>query len=197
MHNYSTDKNNSQYIIGILLIISFILDFTINSIINNGLSNLISDPFFVFFIIHIFTFIVSFGILFWLFDTKLWKLKIINNFVGCPDVSGKWKGYIYSTNYQPTETNVEIRQTWTKISINLKTKTASSKSETLAFFTQDSGNPELHYIYYNKVRDTTYLKSHGGTGFLTFFKEKKMLKGEYYTDEHRKNNGKLILNKVN
>ena len=89
---------------------------------------------------------------------------------------------------------MEIKQRWTKIIINLKTETAISKTKALTFFAEDTTNPELCYVYYNEAT-TTNLKSHGGTGRLTFYKDKNQLIGDYYTDKHRENHGTIILNK--
>ena len=86
--------------------------------------------------------------------------------------------------------------TWTKIIMNLYTPTASSRTTTLTFFTQNSSNPSLTYVYYNIAKNSDILQSHGGTGHLIFYKENQVLEGNYYTDEKRDNHGtiKLIKN---
>ena len=80
--------------------------------------------------------------------------------------------------------------------MNLYTPTARSRTTTLTFFTQNSSNPSLTYVYYNIAKNSDILQSHGGTGHLIFYKENQVLEGNYYTDEKRDNHGtiKLIKN---
>ena len=134
----------------------------------------------------------GFGSVFWLFDNWLWKVSFINNMIKYPDISGKWIGTIDNPKYNPISTEVTIKQTWSKININLRTKTADSNTKALSFFVADYDNPRLTYIYYNKSK-TTNLKSHGGTGDLEFIKSENVLKGDYYTDKQRINHGTIYL----
>ena len=53
---------------------------------------------------------------------KLSKLKIIS----VPNISGKWKGTIDNHEFPKVNVDVEIKQSWTKISIKLQSKNAKS-----------------------------------------------------------------------
>lgn len=193
MHRYSIDKDNYETIWYVLIFLSAILDMIINiyflpflqkSIPNIVLSGLLSSL-----IIILFCF---YGV-YYLFDNFLWKAPLIRKWVGCPNISGYWEGEISNNKGLKIKVSVEIKQTWTKIILNLYTETASSKTTTLAFFTENSNNPSLIYVYQNITKNSDILHDHGGTGKLTFYKDKMMLEGNYYTDEKRKNNGIIKL----
>ena len=195
MHRYSLDKENYERIWYIIILISTVFDVIINAIIIPKLQCLFSNQIiFILFSIFITT-LVSFYGFYYLFNNYLWKCRLINKKIGCPNISGNWKGKITNSKHS-IQTEVEIRQTWTEIVMNLKTATASSKTTALSFFTEDSKNPEIIYIYENKVRNTNKFHSHGGTGKLTFFKEEDKLIGNYYTDEQRETHGKIELKKI-
>ena len=191
MHNYSVDNDTQVTIMWILTITSALINALINIYILPKLEFAATNIVYQILSLIIF-YILSFETIFNIFDKYLWKLPVINNYINYPNISGEWKGTINNPKYNPISTKVEIKQTWTKIIMNLKTETAKSKTEALAFFVEDSMNPELNYIYFNEAT-TKNLKHHGGTGKLTFYKDKNMLKGSYYTNEHRENHGTITL----
>lgn len=191
MHSYSIDIDNYNTIMGFIIMGSALLILFVNIVILPffGLTNdnLYSQIFGLFV-----SPILSFGGIFGLFDNYLWKVSFINKLIKCPNISGKWTGTIKNPEYDPISAEVIIKQTWSKININLRTETADSDTEALAFFVKKYENPRLAYIYYN-TSETTDLKSHGGTGKLEYFKSDNVLKGEYYTDKHRTNHGTIYL----
>lgn len=191
MHSYSIDIDNYKTIMRVIIMGSALLIVFINMVVLPflGLSN---DNIYSQIIGLFLSSILSFGGIFWLFDNCLWKVSFINKLIKYPDISGKWTGTINNSDYDPISTEVIIKQTWSKININLRTETADSDTEALAFFVSKYENPRLTYIYYN-TSETTDLKSHGGTGKLEYFKSDNVLKGEYYTDKHRTNHGTIYL----
>lgn len=191
MHRYSIDNDYYVTILATITLFSAILNAIINIII---IPTIITNNLLIQLACFIISFFISFEAILLLFDRCLWKLSFINKIIKCPNISGNWEGIINNPDYPQIPAEVEIKQTWTKIIINLKTETAITKTKALTFFAEDSDNPELCYIYYNEST-TTKLKSHGGTGRLTFHKDKNSLEGDYYTDKHRKNHGTVVLNR--
>jgi len=194
MHNYSIDVDNYTTIMWFITMGSALLIVFINIFIFPVLG-ITGDNIYSQLIGLFLSSIISFGGIFSLFDKYLWKVPLINSWIKCPNISGKWVGTIENPDYDPISTEVLIKQTWTKININLRTETADSDTEALAFSVENYENPRLKYIYYN-TSETTNLKAHGGTGKLEFLKNDNILKGEYYTDKHRSNHGKICLKRI-
>ncbi|MBQ2831380.1 hypothetical protein [Methanobrevibacter sp.] len=195
MHSYSIDTNNYSTILWFVTILSALLNAGLNIFILPKFG-ITGDNLNLQLLGLLISFFVSFNVIFWLFDYYIWKLSIINYLIKYPNISGKWTGTINNPDYEPIPTEVEIKQTWTKININLKTKTANSNTKALAFFVEDYDNPKLIYMYYNES-ETADLKSHGGTAKLEFLKSENVLKGDYYTDKHRTNQGTIYLKRKN
>lgn len=192
MHRYSIDNDNYIKVFVGLTVVSAVINAILNIVIiptivkSNVLIQLVSLGL---------SFFISFELIFLIFDKWLWKLSFFNKLIKCPDISGKWEGTIKNPKFPEINAKVEILQTWTKIIINLKTDTAKSKTTALTFFVEDSNNPELCYIYFNKST-TKKLVSHGGTGVLTYVKDEDKLTGYYYTDKHRENHGDINLKRI-
>ena len=91
--------------------------------------------------------------------------------VTIPDLNGTWKGYLKSSYDQFTREYVatlEIKQTWTKISLALNTKTSSSKSLIAAIVNHAVEKPLLTYQYANepRVEAVQTMHVHRGTACL-------------------------------
>ncbi len=140
-----------------------------------------------------------YGILYKLFDTRLWRWKVFNNI---PDLSGQWQGKVSSThdkfnNEHPA--SIIIKQTWSHISIILTTENSRSESCVLTISTKTPDGAKIHYAYENKPRHNAVstMKRHDGTANL-ILKEKDgklILEGDYYTGRDRKNHGILHFEK--
>ena len=194
MHNYSVDNNNDKIILTIIIILAGLFDALLNYIFSLWISNSFASFYYIF--VYLITFASTFAILFFLFNNYFWKKTPFNKIVKCPDLNGKWEGQIINPDYCPIEVHVEIKQTWTKIIINLRTKTAESATEALSFFTENSmDHPQVKYIYYNKTKNNLGkdFYSHGGTALLTY--NENCLGGNYYTDEQRKTYGQIKIYK--
>ena len=192
MHRYSTDNDNYVKMLVGLTIASAIFNAIINIII---IPSIIKNNFLIQLVSLVLSYFITFELIFEIFDKLLWKFSVFNKFIKCPNISGKWKGTIDNHEFPKVNVDVEIKQSWTKISIKLQSKNAKSKTKALTFFVEDSDNPEICYVYFNEST-TKKLTSHGGTGILTFLKDENRLVGYYYTDKHRENNGDIILEKI-
>lgn len=192
MHRYSTDNDNYIKVLVILTVVSAVVNAIINIII---IPSIIKTNLFIQLASLTLSFFISFELIFEIFDKWLWKFPFFNKITKCPNISGKWKGTVDNPKFPEVNVDVEIKQSWTKIIINLRTENAKSKTKALTFYAEDSNNPEICYVYFNEST-TKKLTSHGGTGILTFFKDRNMLVGHYYTDKHRENYGDIILKKI-
>ncbi len=192
MHSYSTDNDNYVKVLMVLTIVSAAFNGIINIII---IPSIIKNNLFIQLVSLFLSFFITFELIFGIFDKLLWKFSFFNKIIKCPNISGKWKGTIDNHEFPKVNVDVEIKQSWTKISIKLQSKNAKSKTKALTFYVDDSDNPEIYYVYFNEST-TKKLTSHGGTGILTFLKDENRLVGNYYTDKHRENYGDIFLEKI-
>lgn len=193
MHRYSIDNDNYIKVLVFLTVVSALFNAIINIVI---IPLIIKNDFFIQVISLAVSFFISFELIFGIFDKWLWKFSFLNKLINYPNISGKWEGTIDNHIFPKVNVNVEIKQSWTKIIINLRTENAKSKTKALTFHAEDSNNPEIYYVYFNES-STKKLSHHGGTGVLTFRKDENILEGYYYTDKHRGNHGDIVLKKIN
>ncbi len=134
-----------------------------------------------------------YGIAFWLFDNFLWRMKLgsISPFSKIPDIRGTWVGKIRSS-FQNTEVLVvvHIRQTWSKLSMELESDNSKSSTIMAALNIDDSS---LRYEYRNEPRQYGNPPEHRGTGHLHILPDRKTVKGKYYTSEGSNNTGTIVL----
>ena len=128
MHTYSINSDKRLKVILIMILISIIItpgfNFILNKIgsfvsDNDVLKNMIETIDFYGYNIKQFSVLFIFGIIYFLYDRYLWKIKIFKfKFSSIPNLSGIWKGQ-YKSSWKDTVGNVSlnIKQTWTKIQI--------------------------------------------------------------------------------
>lgn len=194
MHSYSVKKDNKNNILITMLIISGFIDFIINCIVN-CFTNLINGGI-IYYIIFLSTYFASYKFIYYLYDEKLWKSKYLGRFNKHPDISGLWEGTINNNYFPPIAVKVEVKQTWSEIIIILSTDTAYSKTKCLSIDNEDK--IRINYIYFNETRgmDNQELRNHEGTCSLLLSDDLKNMRGEYYTNHHRKTSGILELEKI-
>jgi hypothetical protein len=136
----------------------------------------------------------------WTFNKLVWKLDIIS----IPDINGIWLvkgetlnedgGVKYEWNAE-----IDIEQTWEKISINLKTSksTSSSYTATLAKKSGTKGGWVLHYSYTNNPASDQYheLNTHKGYCELIFNSDLKIGEAAYFNNNGRRTFGRMTLDK--
>lgn len=142
-----------------------------------------------------------YGLLHMLIDRVLWRCPLFSwtRLVRVPDLRGEWNGYV-TTSHEDHATQLPvqaiIRQTWTRLSVVLKTSTSVSQSETGMVFTQD-GEQAISYEYFNepKAHAVGTMNPHRGTARLEISRAgaKDILDGEYYSGRGRQNVGILHL----
>lgn len=137
-----------------------------------------------------------FTLLNYLFDNFFWKIKIFGNI----DLSGKYQCEGVSKDKSQKEKDrfvgtITIKQTWTKISVNLKTDKSHSDSFMAKISQNGVGDLRLDYCYTNNTNQTNkdMVSRHTGTATIIFSSE---IKGKYYNQpDDRMRYGELVLTK--
>ena len=137
-----------------------------------------------------------FTLLYYLFDNFFWKIKIFGNI----DLSGKYQCEGVSKDKSQKEKDrfvgtITIKQTWTKISVNLKTDKSHSDSFMAKISQNGTGDVKLDYCYTNSTNQTNkdMVGVHTGTASIIFSSE---IKGKYYNQpDDRMRYGELVLTK--
>lgn len=137
-----------------------------------------------------------FTLLYYLFDNFFWKIKIFGNI----DLSGKYQCEGVSKDKSQKEKDrfvgtITIKQTWTKISVNLKTDKSHSDSFMAKISQNGVGDLRLDYCYTNNTNQTNkdMVSRHTGTASIIFSSE---IKGKYYNQpDDRMRYGELVLTK--
>ena len=129
-----------------------------------------------------------YGIIFFLFDKYGWKWKIFRDFgvVWFPNLSGRWTGkqissYLKDDKGVEVKGSIEIRQTFSKISVNAYYEKSDSYSATANF---SKLNGEV-YLYYSYDNDPSTLKQgtmqrHKGTAKIKKLPKENAFKGFYW-----------------
>lgn len=144
----------------------------------------------------------AYGILFYLFNTHIWKFSPAQVLTKCPNINGTWtcSGITTFHNFEPAtfkwDAEITITQTWSRISILLKTTSSDSRSITASVAPQEDGSVLLTYLYDNTptgAQDT--LNRHTGVCIIVISNDKSSGQGLYYTDTHRKTAGNMKLSR--
>ncbi|MCY4023146.1 MAG: hypothetical protein OXF32_06840 [Anaerolineaceae bacterium] len=202
MHPYGTNENrrNIQWVLAVLSIligepIAIPFRTEVLSIVDT-----LGVPQFIFWpVTGILSPLSLFGIFYIAFDRYVWKCKLIRRLgiVKTPDLQGKWRGHLKSSYDEfKTEYSIElnISQTWTRISVDLKASKSSSESQTASLVLRGNRQPALIYTYDNNPKGDAIdtMNKHSGTTVLTLEGDSR-LTGEYYTGRGRMNHGTMEL----
>lgn len=132
------------------------------------------------------------SVLMTLFNSFLWKTRIINRFVDVPVLANSYFGYFVSDWYDmniENECSLEIKQTYLSVSIVFKTKESRSIS-ILSSIETEGKRKKIVYTYQNEPRAELSANSpmHKGTVEL-WIEDNGCLSGNYYTS--RKTSGSM------
>jgi len=136
-----------------------------------------------------------YGLFYSIFDQKLWKISFVRRALKIPNLNGLWEGYVKSSynNFQSElKAEMDIHQTWTKMSIAMRTQ--NSKGYSLnSMIVNTSNEMTLSFEFFNepKTAAPSSMHMHRGTARLSIDPNVKSLNGEYYTGRDRNNFGVL------
>jgi len=201
MHSYSIDKDirrkANTYIIIISILASSILTLIFGNVISalgtwtqnqSGLkqiydlcnklgvtTNFLGIPF-------------LYGLLYWGYDKCIWKLPAIRLLHRIPDLNGKWEGTLISAyNNQSIKMNMEITQTWSKVSFISRypeTKTVS-ESNTGSILIERDGILKIGFGFINRAR---HIKAHMYDGYnILELDGEDQLYGRYFNNRNNSN----------
>jgi hypothetical protein len=138
-----------------------------------------------------------YGLLYRLFDTHLWRKRLLRNFglVRVPDFRGCWRGYLISSFDSHAKRHnliLTVFQSWTHITVFLTTTTSLSRSTTAMIQTGDPDGAALVYQYQNQpLADAMKtMHMHFGTARLKL-SENGGLEGDYYAGRDRRTFGRI------
>ena len=146
-----------------------------------------------------------YGLFYAVFNTWLWRSSWVRKIrlVKIPDLHGIWKGdLITSFDEHSGKHNAELQisQTWTRISINLKTDSSQSHSLIGGIITQNYSATVLDYECSNEPRShaKATMHAHRGTARLVLNKNNDLwiLEGDYYSGRDRQNYGTIRVEKA-
>lgn len=146
-----------------------------------------------------------YGLIYGVFENWLWRWDLLRkiNVVKVPDLRGRWQGHAASSfdqHSQRLDATIEIKQSWTKISITMETANSKSNSLIAGITTESPGGPTINHEYCNEPKSNaqTGMHAHRGTARLVFKKENntEMFEGEYYSGRDRQNHGSLHFKRI-
>lgn len=197
MHEYTTsyhDRKLAYYLLAILssivgIGVSFLLDAISDT---SGIA--IAAP----------SGLLLFGMLFLLFDRFVWRWSRLYKFglVKIPDLNGDWTAVIYSFRGKKIEAAVKIYQTYSKISIYLKTAKSDSLSQMAAIDMVSPNMFILRYEYsaeFKRDEAANILRHYGVTCVRLKSNDHRFLENHsanYYTEERRDSHGEITFSRV-
>ena len=200
MHEYAINSDERIKIPFFIALISIVTVGFIRSVIEN--SNVPTNLYY-----YLPSAFALYGVLIILFDRFIWKLDLLCKIgiVKVPNLNGIWKGCLISSrhNYEnEIPIIVNIHQTWTKLSITLKTDQTESESLMAAFKVKNPSLLDFRWEYVSNSRPQYYHKEYSHTG-VTSLKINtngsiiaNNLSGRYYTDIGRRSYGEITLTKI-
>jgi hypothetical protein len=194
MHPYTTDTGQRSQLTISLVLGSSLVAILINAIVLNSeidLSNygwVLSPP----------TVFTIYGFFWTIFDKWVWRLFSQIGMLDVPNLNGEWSGTL-KTSYNKFENDilikVFIKQSWSNISITLRTEKSSSRSITATIVTKNGCFLTYDYVNEPKGHAQSTMTMHRGTASLELI-SKNELRGQYYTSRDRQNHGEIFLDRI-
>lgn len=142
------------------------------------------------------TTVLIIGILFWIYDSFLWRMPPFTFFNRVPMIMGRYHGEVESSyDGKKHPIIVEIRQTLLSVHVCLYTERSSSYSVIANVGRNERGNNFLAYVYKNTPRTVSSdldMRTHDGFACLEVFEDGQRLEGSYFNDPRERGTyGKL------
>ena len=203
MHDYSIDRHPKEVVLFILAFIAI----SSAPALNRWIADLVdyldaatgwkSGPVTAIPVFGLFTAI------YYLFNTRLWKLSWPRRLLLVPDLNGTWqcegltvlrRGIEEST---PWSGEITITQSWSKMLIHLRTAQSASHSVSASLAHEPGIGYRLLYHYRNDPNaENLELQKHDGAAEMLFSQDCQTGTGNYFTDQHRRTIGTMKIKKV-
>lgn len=199
MHDYSIDRHPKEKILFFLALAAILVTPVVNDTMSNaatyfGANTGWTVP------LTAFPVFALFGGIYFAFDRYLWKWGWARKVLLVPDLNGTWVCAGQTTMKDGQNTTIDwsgrvtITQSWSKISIHLKTQHSESKSISASLFHEEGVGYRLLYQYSNNPNAKQLeLSKHSGSTELLFAENCSTGEGHYFTDRHRRTVGTLKL----
>lgn len=199
MHAYATDSPDKRYIPFVLAGAAIAGTFWASRFLAS------SNVSFPWWLSSPFDTMVLYGLFHLAFDRWIWRLHLLHRLriVRAPYLGGSWSGEARTAasigNGTPLGTanlTVEIKQTWSQISIVGTTTHSQFRSLSASLITADECS--ISYEYRNEPRAGAppTMNAHRGTAMLDIDTTRASLGGEYYAGRGRQTIGTLELHRV-
>lgn len=152
------------------------------------------------------TTVVILFLFFMLFDNYFWRLPVVINLIGVPNINGRYTGELTSSHTIDNEQNgtypavIEIKQSLTSVIVNLYTERSCSYSLIASICKNQNGNYEIAYIYQNQtsaMASDADMRDHHGAVLLEISQDGKMLSGNYFNNPRERGRyGKIFVKKI-
>ncbi|OWK21274.1 membrane protein [Mesorhizobium amorphae CCBAU 01583] len=143
-----------------------------------------------------------FIVLYWILDRFAWRWGLLSKVLKVPNLSGDWDCDGQTLNPDGTpgfqwKAKITIVQSWDRIRVRLKTAQSGSNSTSAALIYDEADGYRLFYGYKNDPNiGETELKSHRGSAEITFAKDLRSGKGEYFNGYGRYTFGQMNLTRL-
>lgn len=204
MHDYTIDQHPKEKVFFALSLIAIVSAPALNKCVTWAAQQLeLATGLLFTSIVTVVPVMTLFGLVYWLFNSKLWKVEWLRSRLLVPNLNGTWKCEGLSVRRKgevvnfPWSGEIRITQSWTKISIRISTSQSSSRSTSASLVHEPGVGYRLFYHYKNDPKaDQTDLQKHDGTAELLFNEDCSSAEGHYFTDQHRMTTGTMKLQKV-
>ncbi|MBS0213165.1 MAG: hypothetical protein JSR26_08325 [Proteobacteria bacterium] len=118
------------------------------------------------------------------------------------NLNGTWVGSITTTHNGGTSVPcvMRLRQTWTRMAIELETEQSRSRTTMAALYDEQPGDVGLKYEYVSEPRNLAVQTMHAHRGVCTLAittdSEEVRLSGDYFTGRGRETRGEITLHRV-
>ena len=118
------------------------------------------------------------------------------------NLNGTWVGNITTTHNGGTSVPcvMRVRQTWTRMAIELETEQSRSRTTMAALYDDQPGDVGLKYEYVSEPRNLAVQTMHTHRGVCTLAiasdSEEPRLSGDYFTGRGRETRGEITLHRV-
>lgn len=141
-----------------------------------------------------------YGIAYLIFNNWIWKIGIVSQLFGLPDLTGKWicKGETVGGDHLgPWSGEITISQTWDKIWVYLVTDKSKSSSVSASIIKEPGVGFILMYSYKNEIDiNAGDMHSHVGYCEIALDQKAETGKGEYFNSKGRTSFGTMKISKL-
>ena len=190
MHTYSVDNNERVKIIVWMVVVSYFFTIIINYFLGLGINliskiefidNIISKIEFIGVDIRQITLFAVFGIIYNVFDKKLWKTALFQKkCVKIPNLNGEWEGE-FDSNYNGNtkgKVTFKIEQTWSKIRIVSENEKSDSYSRVAGFLLDTNKGINIVYQYENRTNEKSSDGMYDHRGYSDLIYKNKIINGK-------------------